>query len=91
MNIHSSYRLSTNDAKLGRNWLRLQSEQKGLNTYFTRVNFVTYRKIITLAKGVSIRHRRELESKEIRPAMFSGIVTGDAPVSHWPIFCPCLQ
>lgn len=82
MNIHSSYRLSTIDAKLGRNWLRLQSEQKGLNTYFTRVNFVTYRKIITLAKGgVSICHRREPESKESRPAMFSRIVTGDAPVS----------
>lgn len=82
MNIHSSYRLGTIDAKLGRNWLRLQSQQKGLNTYFTWVNFVTYRKIITLAKGgVSIRHRRELESKEIRPAMFSGIVTGEAPVS----------
>ena len=82
MNIDSSYRLSTIDAKLGRGWLRLQSEQKGLNTYFTRVNFVTYRKIITLAKGgVSIRHRRELESKEICPSMFSGIATGDAPVS----------
>ena len=35
MNIHSSYRLGTIDAKLGRNWLRLQSQQKGLNTYFT--------------------------------------------------------
>ena len=82
MNIDSSYRPKTIVAKLGRRWLRLQSEQKGLNTYFTRFNFVTYRKIITLAKGgVSIRHRRELESKEIRPAMFSGIVTGDAPIS----------
>ena len=82
MNIDGSYRPKTIVAKLGRRWLRLQSEQKGLNTYFTRFNFVTYRKIITLAKGgVSIRHRRELESKEIRPAMFSGIVTGDAPVS----------
>lgn len=85
MNIDSSYRPSTIDAKLGRGLLRLQSEQKGLNTYFTRVNFVTYRKIITLAKGrVSIRHRRELESKEIHPAVFSEILTGDAPVS-------CLQ
>ena len=72
MNIHSSYRLSTIDAKLGRNWLRLQSEQKGLNTYFTRVNFVTYRKIITLVKsGVSIRHGRELESKFV-PQCFLG-------------------
>lgn len=82
MNIDSSYRPGTIDAKLGRGWLRLQSEQKGPNTYFTRVNFVTYRKIITLVKGgVSIHHRRELESKEICPAMFSGLVTGDAPVS----------
>ena len=25
---------------------------------------------------------------EMRPAMVSGIVTGDAPVSYWPIFSP---
>ena len=28
---------------------------------------------------------RELEPK-LRPAIVSGIVTGDAPVSYWPIF-----
>ena len=25
---------------------------------------------------------------EMRPAIVSGIVTGDAPVSYWPIFLP---
>ena len=24
----------------------------------------------------------------MRPAIVSGIATGDAPVSYWPIFCP---
>lgn len=76
MNIDRSYRLSTIDAKLGRGWLRLQSEEKGLNTYFTRVNFVTYRKVIPLVKGgVSIRHRRELESKFV-PQCFPGSLMG---------------
>ena len=29
--------------------------------------------------------RRDLDA-EIRPAIVSGMVTGDVPVSYWPIF-----
>ena len=38
--------------------------------------------------SLGIRHVRiEKENgAEMRPAMVPGIVTGDAPVSYWPIF-----
>ena len=42
----------------------------------------------------TIRHsplyKREGNGAEMCPAIVSGIVTGDAPVSYWPIFSPIL-
>ena len=40
--------------------------------------------------GLTIRYfRNDKETgAKMRPAIVSGIVTGDAPVSYWPIFFP---
>ena len=40
--------------------------------------------------SLSIRHfRNENETgAEMSPAIVSGIVTGDAPLSYWPVFFP---
>ena len=39
---------------------------------------------------MTIYHFRNEKGAEMRPAIVSGIVTGDAPVSYWPIFLPSL-
>lgn len=36
-----------------------------------------------------LRHDKDTGA-DLRPAVVSGIITGDAPVNYWPIFSPVL-
>ena len=45
---------------------------------------------VTFLLSSAIRHisNEKRTGTETRPAIVSGIVTGDAPISYWPIFHP---
>ena len=43
---------------------------------------------IPLKKAIGHFRNEKGTGAEMRPAIVSGIVTGDAPVSYWPFFPP---
>ena len=55
----------------------------------TFVNFLNLAYIKILLSS-AIRHfsNEKGTGTEMRPAIVSGLVTGDAPISYWPIFYP---
>ena len=51
---------------------------------FTELHYGTLRDVI--ASFIRYFKNEKETIAEIRPAVVPGIVTGDAPVSYWPIF-----
>ena len=51
---------------------------------FTELHYGTLRDVI--ASFIRYVKNEKETVAEIRPAVVPGIVTGDAPVSYWPIF-----
>ena len=54
------------------------------------MEFEELKRVRTVCTATSLETRRELEHKCILQFIVSGIISGDAPLSYWPIFSSSL-